>query len=241
MIEIEVWSETLTRTIIEIIVHWVKTAIRIIVLAQILHALRFTDRVILARHMVRHEVDNHLQSCLMRTLHQLLKLLHTLIDIYCQIRIYVVIVGDGIGGTSLSFHDSSMLTRNTISTIVCRRGMTDDTCIPDMTHAHTCDFFQYFLREISHLATAVLGNRTILYPRRIPIAVEPCKHLVYNYLLHLPPFILHSYSIPCADTSLLILAIIPCKALPGPHSVKSSAPSAIIFCTHWVQRTLEVS
>ena len=36
-------------------------------------------------------------------------------------------------------------------------------------------------------------------------------------------------------------AIIPCKALPGPHSVKSSAPSATIFCTLDVQRTGLVS
>ena len=40
---------------------------------------------------------------------------------------------------------------------------------------------------------------------------------------------------------LQILAIMPCKALPGPHSVKLVAPAATMLVTSFVQSTLAVN
>lgn len=45
----------------------------------------------------------------------------------------------------------------------------------------------------------------------------------------------------CVINYFLILFIRPVRTVPGPTSTKSSAPSAIIRCTDWVQQTGEVS
>ena len=46
---------------------------------------------------------------------------------------------------------------------------------------------------------------------------------------------------PVVVTARSILAMRPWRTLPGPSSVKSVAPSAIMFLTVWVQRTGAVS
>ena len=139
--------------------------------------------MILTRHMVRHEVDDDLHACLVRTLNQLFKLLHTMIDIRSQIGVYIIIVCDGIGRTCLTFDDSRMILRNTVGCIVGLSGMTDDTRIPNMAHAHVPDVFQGRGREVVHLSAAVLLYRSTLLTSGITVAIETGENLIDNNLI----------------------------------------------------------
>ena len=184
VIEVKMRGEVLTGTIIEIIIHGVEATLGIIILAQVLHSCRFTDRVILSSHMVGHKVDNDFQPSLMRTLDKCLELLHTVGYIHCQIRIYVIIVGNGIGRASLALYNSRMLARNTIGGIVGGRGMTDNSRVPDMTDTHLCQALQYFRGEIGHLSRAVLLQCTVFLSVGVPVSVETSEHLIDNHLTH---------------------------------------------------------
>ena len=179
MIEIEIWREALTRTIIEIVLR-VKTHLWIVFLTQILHTLRLANAMILTGHMIGHEINDDLHACLVRTLYQLFKLQHTLVDIHCQIRVYIIIVSDGVWRTRLPFNDSRMILRNTIGSIIGLGCMTDDTRIPDMAHAHVPDVFQGRGREVVHLSAAVLFNRSTLFASSVAITIETGENLIDN-------------------------------------------------------------
>ena len=63
--------------------------------------------------------------------------------------------------------------------------MTDDTCVPNMAHAHLPDAFQGAGREVIHLSTSVLFYGTILLASGITIPVEPGENLIkYDFLFH---------------------------------------------------------
>ena len=53
--------------------------------------------MVLAGHMVRHEVDDDLQPGSMGALNQFLELLHATRHVDSQVGVYIIIVGDGIG------------------------------------------------------------------------------------------------------------------------------------------------
>ena len=54
--------------------------------------------------------------------------------------------------------------------------------------------------------------------------------LIGNFYFDTAP-LKKDYTIPCALAVLSIFLISPCNTAPGPHSVNSLAPSAIMFCT----------
>ena len=66
----------------------------------------------------------------MRPVHKGLKLRHSVIDIVCQVRVYVIIVCYGIRRTGVTFDNGGMLARNACLGIVCFRGMADYAGIP---------------------------------------------------------------------------------------------------------------
>ena len=77
MIEVEIGGEGLAGAIIEVVLR-VKAMVRIVTFAQVFYVLGLGDTLVLASHMVGHEVDYHLQPCTVRAVHQLFKLLHAL-------------------------------------------------------------------------------------------------------------------------------------------------------------------
>ena len=99
--------------IIEIILRR-EVHIGIIIFSQIPHTCRFADGMILTSHMVRHKVHDDLHTSLVRTLDKSLPLLHSQADIHGQIRVNVIIVGNGVWRSSLALYHLSMLSRNTI-------------------------------------------------------------------------------------------------------------------------------
>ena len=99
--------------IIEIILRR-EVHIGIIIFSQIPYTCRFADGMILTSHMVRHKVHDDLHTSLVRTLDKSLPLLHSQADIHGQIRVNVIIVGNGVWRSSLALYHLSMLGRNTI-------------------------------------------------------------------------------------------------------------------------------
>ena len=181
VIQVEVRMETLSGTIIEVVLR-VESVLWVILLAQILHPFGLADRVILTSHMVRHKVDNHLQSGLVCALYQRLKLLHALLYVLGQIRVDIIVVGNGVRRTSLTLHHRSVLTWNAVLGVIGLRCMSDNTCVPNMAHAHLLDSIQGFGREVVQFSATVLGQCSVLMARHILIAVQAGKHLINNYL-----------------------------------------------------------
>ena len=64
--------------------------------------------------MVRHEVDKHLQPNLMRTLHEVVKLLHAACRVISQVTAHTIIVRDGVRRTSLALQHMRVLFWNAI-------------------------------------------------------------------------------------------------------------------------------
>ena len=183
LIEVEIGGETLAGTIVEVVLR-VKTVQGIVRLAEVFYTLGLADGLILTGYVVGHEVDDDLQPGLVRALHQLLKLLHALVDVHSQVGVYVVVVGDGIGRTSLTLHHSGMLAGDAVGTVVRLRGMTDDTCIPHMADAHLGNVLQHLRRQVGKLSTTVFGNRAALPARDVAIAEKTSEYLVNDNLLH---------------------------------------------------------
>ena len=152
-------------------------------LAQVLHLLRLADGVVLTGHVVGNKVDNYLQASLMGALHQLFKLFHTLFHVHRQVGVNVIIVRNGVRRSSLTLHDSRMLTRNTIGAIVGLCGVTDDARIPYMTDAHLLNVLQYLRGKVGHLTTTIFGNRAVLFARQVAIAEKTGKYLIDNNLI----------------------------------------------------------
>ena len=61
--------------------------------------------------MVRHEVDEHLESCLMSTGNKSLKLLHPIVYVISKVRINIVIVADSVWRASLTLNNGRVLGR----------------------------------------------------------------------------------------------------------------------------------
>ena len=95
-IQVEVRHEALTGTVVEVVLR-VESHHGVVRLAQILYLFRFADGLILTCYMIGHKVDDDLQPGLMGALYQLFELLHTQLHVDSQVRVYVVVVGNGIG------------------------------------------------------------------------------------------------------------------------------------------------
>ena len=182
VIQVEVRMETLSGTIIEVVLR-VESVLWVILLTQILYPFGLADRVILTSHVVGYKVDNHLQSGLVCALYQRLKLLHALLYVLGQIRVDIIVVGNGVRRTSLTFHHRSVLTWNAVLGVIGLRCMSDNTCVPNMAHAHLLDSFQGFGREVVQFSATVLSDRAIFHSVGAAIAIKPRKNLINYHLI----------------------------------------------------------
>lgn len=101
---IELGTQLGLRYIVEIIVR-AEGVVRVIVCSQFGSAVRLCIRVILACHVVGDKIYNNFQSGTVSAMYQILKLLHSFRHIVCQVRIYVIIILDGVGRARLTFYD----------------------------------------------------------------------------------------------------------------------------------------
>ena len=141
--------------------------------------------MILSGHMVWHEIHDYLHACLVRALDETLPLLHSQTDVHCQIRVDVVIVGDGVWRTCLALHHLGMLGRNSIRRVVCLGGVANHTCVPDVREAHIMDTGQHIVSKVIQFSATIFLNGSILLASGVAIAKETWKNLIdYDFFLH---------------------------------------------------------
>ena len=133
--------------------------------------------------MIGNKVDNDLQSCLVSAGDEGFKFLHALLHIHGEVWIHVIVVTDGVWRACLSLYYCRMLRRYSILGIVCLRGMTYHSRVPDMGDTHLFYRLQFLCIKVSKLSCTIFGNRTPLFPSGVTIAEKSGKYLIYNYLL----------------------------------------------------------
>ena len=78
--------------------------------------------------------------------------------------------------------------------------MTDDARVPHVRHPHVFDSFQNLRVNIVQFSATVLRECTPLFAGSVLVTEKPGKYLI-DYRFH--------YSMPWAETSRLIFAIMP--------------------------------
>ena len=171
----------MSRAVVEVVL-WVEMLVCVVIGSKITRTGRQVDALILSSDMVRHKVDDDFHPSEMRAADKLLKLTHAIGHVNGKVRIDVIIVYDSVWRTCFALDHRSMLPWYAILCVVCRRGMSQQACIPDMGKAHLMDFPQAHGVEIVHLPHSILGKRTILLASRITVAEKSRENLV-NYCL----------------------------------------------------------
>ena len=150
--------------------------------------------MVLACHVVGNEVDDHLHTCFMGPLHQGFKFSHTMRHLIGQVRINIVIILDGIGRTSLTFHHGPMIALDTVGCIVCLGGMFNHSCVPHVGDSHLFDFGECQWRKSGKLAHSILLDGAVRYLWFLQIAEPTGKYLVNNHLVFLFYSVAHIFS-----------------------------------------------
>ena len=88
--------------------------------------------MVLASHVVWHEVDYHFKAGFVSAVHESLKFLHSVGYAHRQIRVNVVIILYGIWRTGAAFDDIWIVRTYAESRIVGLGGMFNNACIPHM-------------------------------------------------------------------------------------------------------------
>ena len=88
--------------------------------------------MVLASHVVCHEVDYHFKAGFVSAVHECLKFLHSVGYAHSQIRVNVVIILYGIWRTGAAFDDIWIVRTYAESRIVGLGGMFNNACIPHM-------------------------------------------------------------------------------------------------------------
>ena len=114
----------------------------------------------------------------MDPVNKICKFFHTLSDIDSQIRIYIIIVCNGIWRACNALDCVFVYRWYSVTGIVSAGGMRYYACKPDMCCAHFSDSFQNAVSEIVELAAAVLVDRPVGYGIVLTVAKQPCKYLI---------------------------------------------------------------
>ena len=138
--------------------------------------------MVAAGHVVGHEVDDHLQSCIVGALHQLGELLHAVRHGGRQVGVHIVVVLDGIGRTCLALDCCLVVGADAEVTVVGLRGMLDDTGIPDVGGTQLLDGSEGLGGEGGELAAAVLLDAAARYTGGVGIAKQAGEDLIEDDL-----------------------------------------------------------
>ena len=133
--------------------------------------------------MVGHKVHNNLQVVAVAIVNKFKELVHTLVNILCNIGVDIIVVGYGIRRASLALYNSRMLAWNAVRRIIGSSSMTYHSSIPHVCISLGTYLMENIIGKEIHLSTAVFGNRTILIAYIGTVAKKTCEDLVYYYLL----------------------------------------------------------
>ena len=161
----------------------VKVLVYIIVLPQVSHSLRFTNGVVLARHMIGDEINNHFHACLVRTLHQCFELVHTLRYLHGKVGVNIIIIGNSVWRPSLSLHNSWMLARDAVGRIIGCRCMANNTREPHVRKPHVVNTIEHGRGDVIHLPHSILLHRSMGRAGHVLIAKKASKDLIDGHFI----------------------------------------------------------
>ena len=147
-----------------------------IAFAQVLDGSGFAGTLVLTTDVVRHEVDDDAQAGIMGALHERFELLHAFGFVLRQIRIDVVVVGDGVRRTGFTFGNSRV--------VILRRSVTNDAGIPHMRNTQIHYGFECPLVDIDKSSAAVLLFRAVMLTRLVIVRKPARKELVNDRFTH---------------------------------------------------------
>ena len=104
------------------------------------------------------------------------ELLHPLGFVLRQIRIDIVVVGDGVRRTGFAFSDSRV--------VVFGCSMADDAGVPNMRGAQIRNGLERTLVDIYKSPTAVLFLSAVMFARLVKIAKQAREELINNGFIH---------------------------------------------------------
>ena len=147
-----------------------------IVLAQVFDSRRLAQALILACYMVGHKVDEYTESGVVGAFDKGFELQHTLGFVLRQIRIDIVVVGDGVRRTGFAFGDSRV--------VVSGCGVSDDSGVLNMRSAQIRNGLERTLVDIYKSPTAVLFLSAVMFARLVKIAKQAREELINNGFIH---------------------------------------------------------
>ena len=100
--------------------------------------------------MIRDEIYDDLKSGLMRAPNELLELPHSIVRVISKIRIYIIVVADGVWRSGLTLYELWMRCGASLGGFLSR--MPDQTCIPDMAASEPFKVIQCILVNVRELA-----------------------------------------------------------------------------------------
>ena len=113
--------------------------------------------------MVGYEIDDYFHSGFMRPSDQRFEFFHTVRYIIGQVRVYIIIIFDSIGGAGISLHDRRMVFSYLVSRIIGIRCMFDHSGIPHMGSSQLLDLGQSHRRKVRELSYSVFNFTSILH------------------------------------------------------------------------------
>ena len=122
--------------------------------------------VVLAVHVVGHEVDDHLHAGVVRTLDQGLEFGHPVVEVRGQCGIDVEPVADGVGRAGLALDDGGIAVGDRAE--VRPRGVRDDARVPHRADRELLEFQEHLVGDVAELAGPVFGIRASGNARPVP-------------------------------------------------------------------------
>ena len=111
--------------------------------------------------MVWHEIDYHIQACIMSTCHESLELRHTVLDIHCQVRVNIIVILYGIWRTGLTLHHMGVVGCDPFGTIIGFGGMLYHPGVPHMGNTELLDLSKHGIGYVIHFSGTILLIGTV--------------------------------------------------------------------------------
>ena len=150
----------------------------VVVGAEIPHAGWSAAGAVSTRHMVRHDVDHHLQAVLVRARHQRFEFIQTLGRIAGQIGIDIVIILDRIRRARAAFDHVRIVPADAIRAVVGNQRMMRYAGVPDVGHAELLDPFQRLVVEVFEFTDTILFTGAPGNVGGLPVAEQTGEHLI---------------------------------------------------------------
>ncbi len=127
-------GELLTGNIVEV-VGGAEEHLGVIVMAKVLNAFWLDVGGVLACHMVGHEVNDNFHTLFVGALHQVVEFIEPLVDIHRQVRVDVVVVGDGVRAAGVPLYHMRVVAPDAVCGVVGVVRVFDYAGVPYMCDA----------------------------------------------------------------------------------------------------------